>query len=314
MRILVTGAGLVGAHAAALLASRDHTVTLCDVAPNEPYVRGVVGGGMTRVSLETGDVTDLSAFAPHVEGHDAVVHTAGLIGPRAQERPFVGFIVNVVGTVNVAEASRLAGASRLIYASTHGVYDFASATAPMTEDAPTVARGVYSATKLAAEHMLEAYSDAHGLAVVALRFANLFGRGTYVGGSRGGAAFDELVRAPLRREVARILPAVAGRSEWLYAKDAARAIVAAVERPELGRFTVVNIGSGRLSGPDDIVAAIRAVVPEAEFARAGEPGRERRQPFDLTAAKHLLGWAPSYTLAAAVADYVADIRAGQASP
>ena len=310
MNVFVTGAGLVGAHAAAALAERGHAVTLCDVAPNELFVGSVVRERMDRVRIERGDVTDLSALAPRLAGHEAVVHTAGLIGSRAQERPFVGFIVNVVGTVNVAEAARLAGATRLVYASTHGVYDFAaSAERPMTEASPTDARAVYPATKLAAEHLLQAYSDAYGLTVIALRFANLFGRGTYVAGSRGGAAFDELVTKAVRREVARILSPVAGRGEWLYAKDAARAIVAAVERSGLTGFAIVNVGTGRLSGPEDIVAAIRAVIPGAEFVAGGEPSRERTQPFDLARAKSVLGWAPAFTLESGIADYLAEVRA-----
>ncbi len=306
MNIFVTGAGLVGAHTAALLAERGHTVTLCDAAPDESYIRSVVRG---EVRLEKGDVTNLPALIELTEGSDVVVHTAGLIGPVAQQRPYTGFTVNVVGTINVAEAARLAAATRVVYASTHGVYDFgASAGGPMTESSPIDARGVYAASKLSAEHVLQAYSGAYELDVIVLRFCNLFGRGRYAAGSRGGEAFNEMIVRAVRGETARILPPLAGRGEWLYGKDAARAVAAAAGRDERSGFTVVNVGTGRLTGPDDLMAAIRRVIPDARFTPAGQPGRERLQPFDLTTAKRVLGWEPAYTLESAVADYIADAR------
>lgn len=271
-------------------------------------MRSVLGAD-APLRLEKGDVGDLPALVELLRGCEVVVHTAGLIGPLAQRLPYAGFRVNVAGTVAVAEAARLAGVRRLVYASTHGVYDFAaSGGVPMTERSPTAARSVYAATKLAAEHLLQAYAGAYGLDVIALRFCNLFGRGHYVAGSSGGEAFNELVQKAVAGETARILPPLLGRSEWLYAKDAAGALAAAVALTDDGGFTVVNVGSGRLTGPEDVVAAIRAVIPGARFEPEGRPGRERLQPFDLATARRVLGWEPSYTLGAAVADYVAEVR------
>ena len=312
MNVLVTGAGLLGAHSAAALMERGHTVTLLDAAPDEGYVRSVAG---TDMRLLTGDVTELRALVELTRGTDAVVHTAGRIGPVAQADPHRAFTVNVMGTANVAEAARLAGARHVVFASTHGVYDWdASGETLMTESWPTTARGVYPASKLAAEHVLQAYADAGGLEVLALRFSNLFGRGHYIAGSRGGEAFNELITLAVRGETARVRAQVSGRGEWLYAKDAARAVVAAVERSGIERFTVVNVGSGRLVGPEEIIAAIRAVIPDARFGDPEPPGRERRRSFDLATARRVLGWEPAYTLERAIADYISEVRVtGEAS-
>lgn len=306
MRILVTGAGLVGAHAAAALSS-DHEVVLADIAPDDRYVRSVA---QDRVRLERCDVTDREGLRRLMANVNAVIHTAGLIGPLAQSQPHQAFSVNVVGTLQVVEAARLAGVDRLIYASTHGVYDFTRGPdEPMPEQSPTAAHSVYAASKLAAEQVLRAYADAYGMAIVALRFCNLFGRGRYVAGSRGGEAFNELITSVARGEPGPIGSPLAGRSEWLYAKDAGRAVAAAVAAAVPTGFTIVNIGSGDLTGPDDLLRSISRVVPDARFVTAGAPGRERRQPFDLSRARRVLRWAPTFTLEAAIADYIAEIRA-----
>ncbi len=307
MNVFITGAGLVGAHTAALLAERGHLVTLYDAAPNANYVHSVLG--TREVRLEKGDVSSLPTLLEQIQGVEVVVHTAGLIGPEAQRRPYVGFVVNVAGTVNVAEAVRLAGARRLVYASTHGVYDFGASAGPMTESSPTETRAVYGASKLSAEHMLQAYSGAYKLDVIVLRFSNIFGRGLYAAGSRGGEAFNELITKAVKGETARVLSPLAGRGEWLYAKDAARALGAAVEREEIGGFTLANVGSGHLIDPEDVIAAIRKELPNAQFTPDGPPSRERQQPFDLSTAAHVLGWEPAYTLESAIADYIAEVRA-----
>ena len=314
MNVLITGAGLVGANAAAVLAARGDTVTLVDVAPDEAYVRSVVGAPAVRI--ERCDVTDLRALATRAQGAEVVMHTAGLIGSRAQRDPHAAVGVNVGGTANAAEAAHRAGAGRLVYASTHGVYDLdaAGGGATVNETAPTAARSVYAATKLSAEHVLEAASGAYPLDVVVLRFCHLFGRGHYAAGSSGGEAFDALVRRSVAGETGRITTPLAGRSEWLYGKDAGGALARAAVCAAPARFTIVNVGSGRLTGPDDVVAAIRAVVPGARTGAASAPRQERGRPFDLGTAARVLGWAPAYTLESAVADYVAEVRAGGLTP
>lgn len=321
MRLLITGAGLIGSYTAAELSARGHRVVLYDLAPDEAYVRSVV---RQAVELRRGDAADFPSLADLMlaERFECVVHTAGFIGGLAQRQPWAAVRTNVIGTVNVAEAARLAGTGRLVYTSTHGVYDFAKEPdKPMTERSPVSDETVYAACKLSAEHLLRALSRAHGLDVIVLRFTNIFGRGLYVGGSTGGEHMNELVRGPALGKVGRILPAVKGKGEWLYVKDAAHAITLACERQEKSGYLLVNIGTGVLSTEHDLVAAVREVIPSAQFEEVTPAGPvhrapERFQPYDLTYARDTLGYAPRYDLRSAIRDYVREIQdgAGQARP
>jgi len=317
MRILITGTGLIGSYAAAELTARGHRVVLYDQRPDEAYVRSVV---RQPVELRRGDMSDFPSLVDLMlaERFDCVVHTAGLIGGAAQRQPWKAVGVNVIGTVHVAEAARLAGTQRLVYTSTHGVYDFAKQPdAPMTEANPVSDETVYAACKLSAEHLLRAWSRACGLDVIVLRFTNVFGRGLYTGGSTGGEHMNELVRGPALGKPGRILPAVKGKGEWLYVKDAASSLALACERKEKSGYLLVNIGTGALSTDRDLVTAIREVIPSAQFeevAPAGPVHRapERFQPYDLTYARKALGYEPRYDLRSAIRDYVREIREADA--
>ena len=317
MRVLITGAGLIGSYTAAALAARGHTAAILDVAPNADYVRSVVGD--SPIALHRVDITDLPVVLDVLREapYDCIIHTAGLIGGVAQRQPWRAVRINLLGTVQLAEAARLSGVDRFVFTSTQGVYDherLKDATAPIAETDPVSSALVYGACKISAEHLLNAWRGAYDLDVTVVRFSNVYGRGTYVAGSVGGEHFNQLVEPPAHGAVGRLLPGAMGRSEWLYVKDAAHALVLAAEGAERRGYTLANIGSGALSTHDDIMAAVRAVIPDARFEEAVVTGpvsraAHRSQPFDLTRAREALGYQPRYDLRAGVADYIAELRA-----
>ncbi|MCA1645135.1 MAG: NAD(P)-dependent oxidoreductase [Chloroflexi bacterium] len=286
--ILITGAGLLGAYSAAGLAARGDTVVLFDVAPNAKYLASVLGD--IPVTVVTGDVRDLPLLLWTAQTHrvEVIIHTAAIIAGRAQINAYQSHAVNVGGTMHVLEVARAVQARRIVYTSTYGVYDMARCQMqPIAEDAAVLQDFdlVYSATKYAAECLLSATARTHHLSVVTLRLASVFGYGTFAGGAAGGAAIDMLMRCALRGEPAPILPGVRVRNEWLYVRDAAGAVVAACNSAADGPYTVYNVGTGTLHAMDDLLKAIRGVVPTAQFVPAGDQGvmpPERAQPFDLS--------------------------------
>ena len=123
MNILITGAGLIGAHAARHAVDAGHKVVLYDLSPNRNYIHEIVG--TDRVDVVAADIRDLPALLSALEQFkiDTVVHTAGLIGSRVQENSYTGATNNILGTINVLEAARLRQLRRVVYTSTFGVYD-----------------------------------------------------------------------------------------------------------------------------------------------------------------------------------------------
>ena len=150
MTILVTGAGLIGASFAAEAFKRGERVVFLDPEPREDFLRAKLGA-KADYALVRGDVRDLPALISAIQTSkaSAVVHSAGLIGARVDAALYTALQVNLLGTMNVAEAVRLTGVARLVHISTFGVYDGRrEVTAPVTEDFPRggVGRGLGAGT------------------------------------------------------------------------------------------------------------------------------------------------------------------------
>ena len=312
MTTLVTGAGLIGASFALEAFKRGERVVFLDPEPREDFLRAKLGA-KADYALVRGDVRDLPALISAIQTYkaSAVVHSAGLIGARVDAALYTALQVNLLGTMNVAEAVRLTGVARLVHISTFGVYDGRrEVTAPVTEDFPRggVGRG-YAASKVAKELILEAYQRQHGFELVVLRPANVFGLGHFWSGSSGGEKMQALLEAGLTCQSAKLKTADIVANEYIYAKDLGRAVDLATTVPPPKQMAF-NIGNGVVESFDAVMAAVRKLLPDLKVeVAAGEAGKSKTQPLDISAAKAQLQWAPAYSLEAAFADYLRDLRA-----
>lgn len=305
MRVLITGAGMVGCHTASVLRQRGDDVRIVDVRPNPAYVARVAGPDVPADRVDVRDLPDLVAAVQRTRA-EAVIHTAALIGGVAGESPWRGYTVNVTGTANVAQAAALGGARRLVHASTHGVYDRrrAPTDAPIPEDAPTGGRPrMYPATKVAVEALLPALTTASGLELVMLRFASAYGYGHFAGGSGIGIAISELIDAAARGVEATVPARLAEPDDLVYVKDVAEGVARAVHATDLNH-EIYNIGSGVCSAPADLVAALQAVAPgfTAHVPDQSRGTASLAQPLDLTRARQDLGYEPAFGLVEGLRD------------
>lgn len=301
MRVLITGAGLIGSHAAAELISRGDEVTFFDAAPKPDAIRHVTG---REVPLIRGDIRDLAALVDAflTVRPECVLHLAASVGEANIPDLYAGFQVNLGATLNVAEAARLAGVRRLAHASTQALYQGEDPQELLREDSPLDGRGrVYNASKLACEHVLRTYTARGAFELVMLRFAGVYGYPAVAGGP--GVAVQQAVWAAMAGEEA-VLNAYA-TVDFLYVKDLADGIARAVHTAPLPH-DVYNLGSGRLTTVDDVEEALRQVFPDIRLRRGTlTPARPR---MDISRAASELGYAPEYKLEAGLRDYVADLN------
>lgn len=311
-RVLITGAGMVGCHTARALLDAGHEPTFFDAAPRRDYIRRITGQDPEVLGGDLRDLTTLVEAVNRVRP-DAVVHTAALIGDAAQVNPHRGFEVNVVGTINVAEAVRLGGVRRLVHASTIGVNDLSQAQdGPLTEDFPIGSGGrIYGASKVACEQLLWAYSRAHGFQLALLRFAGIYGLGHFAGGSGIGPEILGLVRAAIDGVPGRLGAGMPASYEIVHVKDVARGVAAAATVTTLPHH-VYNIGQGVLVEPGDVLHAAMRVFPgfTGEAATPRPDLFPRRHPLSLARSEAELDYEPAFTLEAGLLDLAEELRIG----
>ncbi|HET9051008.1 MAG TPA: SDR family NAD(P)-dependent oxidoreductase [Candidatus Dormibacteraeota bacterium] len=178
-RILVTGAdGFIGSHLVERLVADGALVrALCYYTSNgtHGWLDGVAATPPGAMELRLGDVRDAELMADMCAGVDIVLHLAALIAiPYSYQAPRSYVDTNVVGTLNVLEAARRHGVERFVHTSTSEVYG-TPASVPISEGHALHGQSPYSASKIGADMLCEAWSRAFELPVVVLRPFNTYG-------------------------------------------------------------------------------------------------------------------------------------------
>lgn len=258
--VLVTGAaGCIGAWVVASLVRRGIAAVALDRSDDRRRLRLLLDEeDVASVPWITGDIAD----APVVDAAiaksdaDAIIHLAALQVPFCKADPVAGARVNVVGHVNVFEAARRYGIRRLVYA---------SSVAALPADGAVHISTLYGVYKAAGEGIARVYAQDWGVSSIGLRPHTVYGPGRDQG----------LTAAPTLA----MLAAAAGRPYRIpfsgallfqYAGEVAEILTRCCvdKAPEPGRSDVFDISCTRVT-VEEIVAAIRRVVPSAEIAIDG---------------------------------------------
>ena len=182
VRALVTGAaGFIGSTLVDRLLQEGHQVTGVDnlsagapAANLESAHRHIGPGRFTFVAVDVRhpELSDVVAGS----NPDVVFHLAAQVDVRSSvDEPLYDARNNVLGTINVLEASRRARVPRIVFASSGGARYGAPAILPATEDTPVDPLSPYAAAKVAGELYMRAYAGMYGLAPVCLALANVYG-------------------------------------------------------------------------------------------------------------------------------------------
>jgi dTDP-glucose 4,6-dehydratase len=309
-RVLVTGAGgFIGSHLTERLVELGASVRAL-VEYNSLGSWGWLDESPRRADLEVqlGDVRDPDSVTRAAKGMDTVFHLAALIAiPYSYEAPSSYVDTNVVGTVNVLRAATAAQAERIVHTSTSEVYGTARYV-PIDEEHPLQAQSPYSASKIAADKMAEAFHRSYGSPVSTLRPFNTYGP------RQSARAVIPTALTQLLNGGQVALGNLSPTRDFTYVTDTVDAFVRIADCPDaVGR--VVNAGSGREISIRDLVARIeRTVDREAAVTRAEErvrpPGSEvDRLCASAELARSLFGWEAAMSLdegLAATAEWIAE--------
>lgn len=298
LRILVTGAdGFIGSHLTEELVRLGYNIRAfvfynsfnswgwLDHSPKE-----------IRSSLDVfaGDVRDPNGVRKAVHGCDVVLHLAALIAiPYSYHSPDTYVDTNIKGTLNILQAARDMGVSRVVHTSTSEVYGTAKFV-PITEEHPLQGQSPYSATKIAADQLSYSFFASFGLPVSIIRPFNTYGP-------------RQSTRAVLPTIITQIanglrnikLGAVYPTRDFNFVKDTVKGFIA-VMLSDAAIGQVINIGSNYEISVGDAVNLIADIVGvEIQIETDDQRIRPRSSEVerlwaDNTKARELCGWSPEY--------------------
>lgn len=290
LAVVTGGAGFIGSHLVGALRGRGWSVRVVDnlatgFRSNLDHV--------DEYEWVEGDLADFEVCRRAAEGAELVFHQAAIPSvPRSVKEPLESHASGPTATLNLLEASRLAGVRRFLFAASSSAYGD-TPTLPKHERMLPRPMSPYAAGKLAGEHYVRVYARTMGLDGVSLRYFNVFGpRQDPTSAYSGVIALFAAAIAAGRRPT--ILGDGGQTRDFTYVDNVVHAnlLAALASRPMRGR--AINVGTGRRVSLVELVAAINGVLgkdltPEFEPERAGDV---RDSLASLELASKVLGYEP----------------------
>lgn len=300
------GAGFIGTHLVRALLSAGASVRVIDDlsgSTSEQIASLIEGAGRGRLSFIHASILEPSALEEAVAGAAVVFHLAALSSAaQAQEEPIRCMEVNGVGTARVAEAARLAGARRIVFAASASAYG--DSDHPNREDQPPAPLSPYAASKLAGEHVVSAWAKSRDLDGASLRLFNVYGPGQ----SRESqyAAVIPIFAAALDEGAP---PTVFGDGsqtrDFVHVRDVVRAFLLVGAAKEALGGVVMNIGVGR----SVTIIELASLMARLSGSPSVEPifadprsGDIRASECDATRASEVLGFRAAMPLEEGLAE------------
>jgi len=175
-KFLVTGgAGFIGSNITKKLLEDGYAVRVLDNFSSGKRENIEKYKENDNFELIEGDIRSYHIVRAAVKDIDYVLHQAALPSvQRSVNDPITTNDVNILGTLNILEASRELGVKRVVYASSSSIYG-SNPDLPKVETMPPAPISPYALSKYTAERYCQIYSQIYGLETVALRYFNVFG-------------------------------------------------------------------------------------------------------------------------------------------
>lgn len=299
-KILITGAdGFIGSHLTERLAregARVRAFVYYNSFGNWGWLDSTKDDLIEGVEIFPGDIRDPNRVFEAVEGREIVFHLASLIAiPYSYHAPDSYVQTNVGGTVNVLNACRRVGITRMVHTSTSEVYGTAQYV-PIDEKHPLQGQSPYSASKIGADMMAESYYRSFNLPVAIIRPFNTYGP------RQSARAVIPTILSQLYGNCSQLkIGSLSPTRDFNYVDDTVSGFLA-VARCDKAVGQVINVGSGTEISIGDLVNMILEVTGKKAEIKCDE---ERLRPknsevnrllCDPSRAREWAAWHSKYSL------------------
>jgi UDP-glucose 4-epimerase len=277
------GAGFIGSHVAEAFLAQGRRVLILDNLSGGRRENVPAGAELHVLDVRSKEAADLVRDS----GVEILVHHAAQMDVRRSvEDPVFDADVNILGSLNLAEAARRGGVRQILFASTGGAIYGEQDSFPADESHPARPLSPYGVAKLAFERYLYFYFVTYGLNATCLRYANVYGERQNPHGEAGVVAIF------LNRLLAGEAPTINGDGlqtrDYVHVSDVVRANLAAAGLPG---FHIYNVGTGVETSVVDLYQELaRAVGSDLQAKHGpGKPGEQQRSSVDAGLIRRELG-------------------------
>ncbi|MEQ8358529.1 MAG: dTDP-glucose 4,6-dehydratase [Cytophagales bacterium] len=307
--ILITGgAGFIGSHVVRLFVNKytDYKIVNLDkltYAGNLENIKDIENSD--NYEFVKGDIVDKDFIFKLFEKHqfDGVIHLAAESHvDRSIENPSEFIYTNIIGTINLLDASRKfwannMGDKRFYHVSTDEVYGSLGDEGYFLESTSYDPQSPYSASKAGSDHFVRAYGNTYALPYVISNCSNNYGPNQFP---------EKLVPLFINNIIHNKPLPVYGKGEnirdWLYVIDHARAIDMVYSDGKNGE--TYNIGGFNEWKNIDLIKVLCKVMDEKLGRPEGKSeelityvkdraGHDMRYAIDANKIMNELGWEPS---------------------
>ncbi|WP_180900223.1 NAD-dependent epimerase/dehydratase family protein [Martelella soudanensis] len=302
MTVLVTGAtGFIGSYLIPVLLERGYDVAATDRMPAPEWIAKL--SNVFYVQTDLGREADIQKLMGIVRP-EKIVHLASVLAGPCEADPLLGYRVNFMSTATLLDAGLAYGLKRFVMTSAGSVFG-QGLQEPVRNDAERLPRTVYGQTKLACEHLIEWYRRVHGLSCGAVRFPWVYGPGRSTGIT---AEYSSLLLDRIARNEPLVISNPEERGDWLYVRDAVKALMLLLEREEQPEISYNIMGS--VHSIREAMTLAMQIFPEARvtFEESARTTQPYASSYDDSKARADIGWQPEYALADGIREHVTLVR------
>ena len=297
-KILITGAdGFIGSHLTEALVRKGYDVrafVMYNSFNSWGWLDQCDSDVKGHFELFAGDIRDPHGVRKAMEGRTVVLHLASLIAiPFSYHSPDSYVCTNINGTLNVVQAAKELGVSKVIHTSTSEVYGTAQFV-PITEEHPLQGQSPYSASKIGADQIAMSFYSSFETPIVMIRPFN-----TYGPRQSARAVIPTIITQIAHGQRKINLGAIHTTRDFTFVEDTVAGFQAALESNQ-GIGEVINLGSNfEISIGDsaqmiaDVMGAEIEILVDEQRLRP-EKSEVERLWADNRKAKEMLNWQPRY--------------------
>ena len=278
---VIGGSGFIGSHVVDKLVDGGHNVTVFDIM--KPHRDDVLHKNI--------DITDLTNTKVALTGDYDVIYLLAAMADvnDCYKNPVTTIEVNVLGVANVLEACVKSEIKRLIFASTVWTYGL-SDEVQVNEDTPlNIANKehIYTASKVAAETLIQSYNNLYDQEFTILRYGIPYGPR-----ARGGTVLPIFIRLATEGKPMTIQGDGSSHRKFIFVEDLARGNVMALDKR--AKNQVINLEGPRNISVKEVAETVKDLFKgEAEIVYVeARPGDYEGKVVSNSKGKDLIGWEP----------------------